>query len=591
MGSLQSIDLLVFLVYFVIVAGYGYWVYSRKKKATVSASHDYFLAEGSLTWWAIGASLIASNISAEQFIGMSGNGFFVGIAVAAYEWIAALALIIIAVWFMPVYLKNKIYTMPQFLKTRYNETVSLIMAIFWLLLYVFVNLTSILYLGAIAISGLIGPEYLHAVMLALAVFSLVITLGGMKVIGYTDVIQVAVLIIGGFATIYFALTIVSERFGVGGGAIAGFKTLMTQAPDHFKLMLDKPTEASSQEDINKYLILPGIAMYFAGQWIVNLNYWGCNQYITQRALGADLHTARKGILFAGFLKLMMPIIVMLPGIAAYVLHTGGHLPELRGMDDAYSAILGFLPPGLKGLAVAALTAAIVASLAGKLNSIATIYTLDIHMKYFKKNSGFDLKQSVGADLASPERINNPTPAQQQHSAKTEKEMVWIGRVVAAISIGIAVIFEWKDMLGIAGEGGFTFIQKYTGFISPGVFAMFILGMFWKRTTGAAAVAGLLTGFGMSIFFNSFAVPLFGSETILYTAYRNSEGVYEIPFLINMGWAFFFTMVVMIGLSLFGPKVNPKAFALDKQMFKLQPSIVVMIVVTLFILAAIYAKFW
>lgn len=567
MGSLQPIDLVVFLIYFGVVSFYGYWIYAKKKKESISASHDYFLAEGSLTWWAIGASLIASNISAEQFIGMSGNGYFVGIAVAAYEWIAALALIIIAVWFMPVYLKNKIYTMPQFLKTRYNETVSLIMAIFWLFLYVFVNLTSILYLGAIAISGLIGPEYLHAVMIGLAVFSLIITLGGMKVIGYTDVIQVAVLIIGGFATIYFALTIVGEKFGVGRDAIAGFKTLMQQAPDHFHMILQKPTAASSQEDVNKYLILPGIAMYFAGQWIVNLNYWGCNQYITQRALGADLETARKGILFAGFLKLLMPIIVMLPGIAAYVLHKNGHLEGLRGMDDAYSAILGFLPAGLKGLAVAALTAAIVASLAGKLNSIATIYTLDIHIKYFKKKTAAATGEGA------------------------EKNMVWVGKVVALVSIALAVIFEWKDLLGIGGEGGFTFIQKYTGFISPGVFAMFLLGMFWKRTTGTAAVAGLITGFVLAIFFNSFAVNLFGHETILYTAFKNNDGVYEIPFLINMGWAFFFTMVVMIGLSLAGPKVNPKAFALDKEMFKVSPQILAMIVVTLLILIALYVKFW
>ncbi len=567
MSGISTFDILIFVVYFVLVSGYGYWVYNKKKKTSITASHDYFLAEGSLTWWAIGASLIASNISAEQFIGMSGNGYFVGIAVAAYEWIAALALIIIAVWFMPVYLKNKIYTMPQFLKTRYNESVSLIMAVFWLLLYVFVNLTSILYLGAIAISGLIGPEYLHIVMIGLAVFSLIITLGGMKVIGYTDVIQVAVLIIGGFATIYFALTIVSEKFGLGRDAIAGFKTLMQQAPDHFHMILQKPTAATSQEDVNKYLILPGIAMYFAGQWIVNLNYWGCNQYITQRALGADLQTARKGILFAGFLKLLMPIIVMLPGIAAYVLHQNGHLPGLRGMDDAYSAILGFLPSGLKGLAIAALTAAIVASLAGKLNSIATIYTLDIHMKYFSKGN----KNLTGE--------------------KAESSMVWIGKLTAFISIAIAVIFEWQDMLGISSEGGFTFIQKYTGFISPGVFAMFILGMFWKRTTGTAAVAGLLTGFLLAIFFNSFAVPLLGNETILYTAYLNKDGIYEIPFLINMGWAFFFTMAIMIGISLGGPKVNPKAFELDKEMFKLKPSILIMIVVTIFILAAIYVKFW
>ena len=498
---------------------------------------------------------------------MSGNGYFVGIAVAAYEWLAAVALIIIAVWFIPIYLKNKIYTMPQFLKRRYNETVSLIMAIFWLLLYVFVNLTSILYLGAVAISGLIGPEYLHTVMVALAVFSLIITLGGMKVIGYTDVIQVAVLIIGGFATIYFALTIVSEKFGLGKDAIAGFNELMKQAPDHFHMILDKPTAASSQEDVNKYLILPGIAMYFAGQWIVNLNYWGCNQYITQRALGADLETARKGILFAGLLKMMMPIIVMLPGIAAYVLHKNGHLPGLTGMDGAYSAILGFLPSGLKGLAIAALTAAIVASLAGKLNSIGTIFTLDIYLKYFKKKTA----ESTGESA--------------------EKNMVWIGRMVALVAITVAVIFEWKDFLGIGGEGGFTFIQKYTGFISPGVFAMFILGMFWKRTTGTAAVAGLITGFVMAIFFNSFAVSIFGHETFMYTAFINSKGVYEIPFLINMGWAFFITMAVMIGISLTGPKVNANAFELDKTMFKLKPSIIAMIVSILLILVALYAKFW
>jgi len=562
MNNLPIKDIIVFITYFILIAGYGYWVYRRKKKASITASHDFFLAEGSLTWWAIGASLIASNISAEQFIGMSGNGFFVGIAVAAYEWIAAVALIIIAVWFIPIYLKNKIYTMPQFLKTRYNETVALIMAIFWLFLYIFVNLTSILFLGAVAISGLIGPEYLHIVMIGLAVFALIITLGGMKVIGYTDVIQVAVLIIGGFATIYFALTIVSEKFGLGRDALAGFNTLLKEAPDHFHMILNKPSADSSQEYINKYLLLPGLAMYFAGQWIVNLNYWGCNQYITQRALGADLQTARKGILFAGFLKLLMPVIVMLPGIAAYVLNKSGHL-EVRGMDSAYSSILGFLPAGLKGLSIAALTAAIVASLAGKLNSISTIYTYDIHKKYF--NKGIE-----------------------------ENSQVWMGRMVAVVAILISLMFTWEDLLGIGGEGGFTFIQKYTGFISPGVFAMFILGMFWKRTTGAAAVAGLITGLVLAIFFNNYAVSVFGHETFLYTAFRTIEGgkeVYQIPFLINMGWSFFFTVLIMVGFSLAGPKINSKAFELDKSMFKLSPSIIAMIVVTLLILTTLYAKFW
>jgi SSS family solute:Na+ symporter len=270
---------------------------------------------------------------------------------------------------------------------------------------------------------------------------------------------------------------------------------------------------------------------------------------------------------------------MLPGIAAYVLHKNGHLEGLRGMDDAYSAILGFLPSGLKGLAIAALTAAIVASLAGKLNSIGTIFTLDIYLKYFRKKPAAD------------KDISSTTAIADAHREGEEKNMVWVGRMAALVSIVLAVVFEWKDLLGISGEGGFTFIQKYTGFISPGVFAMFILGMFWKRTTGAAAVAGLITGFVMAIFFNSFAVTVFGHETMMYTAFKNNDGVYEIPFLINMGWAFFITMAVMIGISLTGPKVNPKAFELDKSMFKLKPSVIAMIVFTLLILTALYVKFW
>ena len=566
MNTLALSDKIIFVFYFIIVASYGYWVY-RKKKNDVSASQDFFLAEGSLTWWAIGASLIASNISAEQFIGMSGEGFFVGIAVAAYEWIAALALIIISVWFIPIYLKNKIYTMPQFLKTRYNESVSLVMAIFWLFLYVFVNLTSILYLGAVAINGLLGGDYLHVIMIGLMLMALLITLGGMKVIGYTDVIQVAVLIIGGFATVYMALQIVDQRINgaLAGSAITGFKTLLSQAPEHFKMILPKPNNtdmsAAGQLARDKYIVLPGIAMYFAGQWIVNLNYWGCNQYITQRALGAKLETARKGILFAGFIKLFMPVIVMLPGIAAFVLYKNGQLPGFEGgKDGAYSAILAFLPVGFKGLAIAALTAAIVASLAGKANSIATIFTLDIYKKYLNK-------------LAD------------------EKKMVWTGRLTVLVSMVVAVIFTWQDLLGIGGEGGFTFIQKYTGFISPGVFAMFILGLFWKRTTGAAAMAGLITGFVLSIFFNNYAVGIFGTENIMYTAYLNKNGSYEIPFLINMGWSFAITVTTMVAISFAGPKVNPKAFEIDASMFKVSKSTLILIVITLMLLSALYVKFW
>ena len=573
-NGLSTADLIVFLLYIIIVGGYGIWIYRQKSKASADTK-DFFLAEGSLAWWAIGASLIASNISAEQFIGMSGDGFFVGIAVSAYEWFAAIALIIIAVWFMPIYLKNKIFTMPQFLKTRYNDSVALIMTIFWLFLYIFVNLTSILYLGAVAINGLLGGNYLHEIMILLMLFALIITLGGMKVIGYTDVIQVAVLIVGGLATTYLALTIVSDKFGSGGSAWAGFLDLMNQAPDHFQLMQPKPSLTSTtinqpeNLEIQKYVILPGVMMYLAGQWILHLNYWGCNQYITQRALGADLKTARSGILFAAFLKLMMPVIVMLPGIAAYVLYKNGHLPQMGGgsKDGAYSAILGFLPSGLKGLSVAALTAAIVASLAGKANSISTIFTLDIFKKYFNKNAD-------------------------------EKKLVWTGRLAIVSAMLVALIFTWKDTLGIGGEGGFTFIQKYTGFISPGVFAIFILGMFWKRTTGTAAMVGIIAGFLLSIFFNSYAVQLLGKETILYTAFEYQKidngivkTITEIPFLISMGWAFFFTVAIMGAISLVGPKVNEKAFIFEKGMFKLDPRSIILIVAALMFLSALYAKFW
>lgn len=567
MRNLDTKDILVFLFYFVIVASYGYWIYRRKKK-TVSDTKDFFLAEGSLTWWAIGASMIASNISAEQFIGMSGNGFRLGLAISAYEWLAAVSLIIVAIFFMPIYLKNGIYTMPQFLKQRYNEGVALVMAVFWLFLYVFVNLTSILFLGALAINNLTGGSGFHVIMIALALFALIITLGGMKVIGYTDVIQVIFLIFGGLAATYLALTLVSEKFGYGKDIIAGFDQLLKRAPDHFNMIFDKPGPGSSTKDINNYVSLPGLAMLAAGQWIANLNYWGCNQYITQRALGADLKTARKGILFAAFLKVLMPVIVVVPGIAAYVLHQNGELQkemltlgEFRE-DNAYSAILNFLPAGLKGLSMAALTAAIVASLAGKANSIATIFTLDIYKKYIKKDA-------------------------------EDKKLVWMGRITVLTAMIIAIIFTWDDWLGIGGRGGFEFIQKYTGFISPGIFAVFLLGFFWKRTTSLAAIVGILLAFPLSILFNSYLPAIAGYDTWLYTAYPNAEGVYEIPFLVSMGWIFFFIVVIMVILSLLDPasKTNPKAIVYDKGMFAVSPGMWAMILIILGIITAIYIRFW
>ena len=560
-------DYLVFLIYFLLVAGYGLYIYRKKKSAENSAS-DFFLAEGQLTWWAIGASLIASNISAEQFIGMSGNGFRLGLAISSYEWIAAIALIIVAVFFMPVYLKNRIFTMPQFLKTRYNETVAMVMAIFWIFLYVFVNLTSILYLGTLAINNLTGGEHFHLIMIGLACFALIITLGGMKVIGYTDVIQVVVLIAGGLMTTYIALTVVSEKFGLGKDALAGFNQLLTSAPEHFTMVFDKPTAGSTQAEINNYASLPGLAMLVAGMWIANLNYWGCNQYITQRALGADLKTARTGILFAAFLKLLMPVLVVLPGIAAYVLYKNGDLQSemlTNGAfreDNAYSAVLGFLPTGLRGLSMAALTAAIVASLAGKANSISTIYTLDIYKKHFNKIS-------------------------------SEKKMVWMGRVVVIVSLLIALVVNWNDSLGIGSKGGFEFIQKYTGYISPAIFPVFLLGFFWKKTTSKAAIAGIIGGLLLAILFDKFLPGIAGNETFLYTAYATGTGSFEIPFLIQMGWVFLFTTLLIVIVSLLDVAGREKGNALevDTKMFRLSKQHWFLITVILLITVALYVRFW
>ena len=342
MNTLHTADYIVFFGYFMVVFTYGYYVYQRKRSTSIS-SREFFLAEGSLTWWAIGASLIASNISAEHFIGMSGSGFAIGLAIATYEWMAAATLIIVAIFFIPLYLKNKIYTMPQFLATRYNDKVSTVMAIFWLLVYVFVNLTSIIYLGAIAINSISNLSF-ELCIFGLCVFAIFVTLGGMKVIGYTDVIQVAVLVVGGLITSYLALTLLSEKFGFGSNAWKGLVLLKDNAESHFHMILGK--------DHNYYKDLPGISVLIGGMWINNLNYFACNQYITQRALGADLKTARQGLLFAAFLKLMIPLIAVLPGIAMYVLYQKGMfqtemVDELGVLkpDHAYPTLMNLLPAG------------------------------------------------------------------------------------------------------------------------------------------------------------------------------------------------------------------------------------------------------
>jgi len=549
-------------VYFFIVAGYGYYVYKRKQTKSVSASHDYFLAEGSLTWWAIGTSLIASNISSEQFIAMSGNGFKMGLAIATYEWMAALTLIIVAVFFIPVYLKNKIYTMPQFLSERYNGDVAMIMAVFWLLLYVIVNLTSILYLGALAINGISGIQ-LDLCMYGLAFFAIVIALGGMKVIGYTDVIQVVFLIFGGLVTTYLALDKVAELNGQH-GMVQGFNYMMDQSGDHFKMILHR--------DNPSFPSLPGLTVLFGGMWIVNLNYWGCNQYITQRALGADLKTARSGLLFAGFLKLLMPIIVVLPGIAAYVIYMkGGLQTQLLGADGilnpdkSYPVLLNLLPVGLKGLSFAALTAAVVASLAGKVNSISTIFTLDIFKKKIRPNA-------------------------------SEKQMVRVGKITVLVAMLVAVIIA--PFLGIDKKGGFEFIQEYTGFVSPGIFAMFILGFFWKKTSSNAALFATIGGFVLSVFFkflpqlmNLEFLSQYGFATLVEQ--KDKTMAYEIPFLDRMGFVFVICVALMVVISWIDHKrgLKVKGLEIDTKMFKVSNGFAVGSMIIIGLLVALYSIFW
>lgn len=556
MNALHQTDYLVFLFYFILVAGYGIWVY-RRKKAKEASSKDYFLAEGSLTWWAIGASLIASNISTEQFIGMSGSGFKMGLAIASYEWMASVTLIVVAIFFMPVYLKNKIFTMPQFLQVRYNDTVAMIMAVFWLLLYVFVNLTSILFLGALAISSISGISF-TVCMLALGFFAVLITLGGMKVIGYTDVIQVFFLILGGLAATYIALNLVAEQNGTS-GILNGLSVLREKADDHFHMIL-KPDNPSFTD-------LPGLTVLIGGLWIANLNYWGCNQYITQRALGADLKTARNGLLFAGFLKLIMPVIVVLPGIAAYVMHQQGYFQtELLqdgevNPDRAYPVLLNLLPVGLKGLSFAALTAAVVASLAGKANSIATIFTLDIYKKKINTEAG-------------------------------EQKMVNIGRISIVAAMILAMIVA--PFMGIDKKGGFQYIQEYTGFVSPGVFAMFFLGFFWKKTSSNAALFATIGGFVLSIIFKF--MPNYVDLSWLASsgyAVANGEGVFEIPFLDRMGIVFLICLVGMYFISMNDIRkgVQTKGLEVDRSMFKLHPAFVVGVLILFGIIAALYTILW
>ena len=548
--GLETPDYVIFLIYFVIVSSYGYWIYKNKGKQSAD-SKDFFLAEGSLTWWAIGASIIASNISAEQFIGMSGQAFQLGIAISVYELLGGVSLIIVAVYFLPMYLNNKIFTMPQFLAKRYDNRLATIMAVFWLFLYIFVNLTSIIYLGGLSLEKMTGFSFMTCAIF-LTVFAVIITLGGMKVIGYTDVIQVVCLIFGGLATTYLALDLLSNKVGTGAGVFEGLKLIAEKADSHLH-MIFKPNQYQVHDGkggfIDAYKQLPGIMMFIiGGQWVNNLNYFGCNQYMTQRALGADISTARNGVLFAAFMKMLMPFIVVLPGLAAYVIfQENADASIVNGItqngivkpDNAYPVLLNLLPVGLKGLAFAALTAAIVASLAGKANSISTIYVLDIHAKFFNKNL-------------------------------TEKQTVWTGRVAIVIAFIIALIVS--PLLANFGQA-FEYIQVYTGYISPGILSIFLLGFFWKKATANGALTAAILSIALS--------------AVIANLYP------EFPFLNRMGVVFWICSLVHVIISLIEGKGKDQenAFEVKKEWFKVDRTFAIGAIVVVAIFTIIYTIFW
>lgn len=517
---LESLDLTVVAIYAAVLLFIAHWV-SREKDGHRKDTKDYFLAGRSLPWWAIGASLIAANISAEQIIGMSGSAFVMGIAIASYEWMSALTLVIVAKYLLPVFLKHQIYTMPQFLEQRYDHRVSIVLATFWLGVYVFVNLTSILWLGALAINTITGLDITYAVIL-LAVFAAAYSLyGGLKAVALTDIIQVVLLVLGGLLIAYISMNEISG----GTGVVAGFKMLVAQAPDKFDMILSK--------DNPHYMSLPGISVLVGGMWIMNLSYWGFNQYIIQRALAARSNAdAQKGIMFAAFLKMLMPVLVVLPGIAAVIL-----TPDLTAPDKAYPEVMKLLPVGIKGLVFAALIAAIISSLASMMNSISTIFTMDIVA---------------------------------HHSKRSEQQLVTIGRVTSLSALIIAVIIA-KPLLGNFSQA-FQYIQEFTGLFTPGIVAIFLLAIFWKRTTANGA---LWAAIGSAVF---------------------SVGCYfywpSLPFIDRVGLAFVLcTLLGMLVSQLEGKDDHPKAIdysAVDTSTssgFNLASLVIVLM------LTGLYATWW
>ena len=536
-GGFGILDYIIFFGYALLILGVGLWV-SKEKDGKQKNAEDYFLASKSLPWWAIGASLIAANISAEQFIGMSGSGYALGLAIASYEWMAALTLIVVGKYFLPIFIEKGLYTIPEFVEKRYSTNLKTILAVFWIGLYVFVNLASVLYLGSLALETIMGIPMVYGV-LGLALFAAAYSLyGGLSAVAWTDVIQVIFLILGGLVTTYLAVNSVSN----GNGFLIGMKNIYQAAPQKFAMIL----EPSNPE----YKNLPGIGVLVGGMWVANLYYWGFNQYIIQRTLAAkSLKESQKGILLAAVLKLILPIIVVIPGIAAFVMIKDTAMYESFKPDNAYPWLLQLLPSGLKGLAFAALTAAIVSSLASMLNSTSTIFTMDIYKQYIRPNAN-------------------------------DKETVNTGRISAAVALLVAGIMA--PLLGGIDQA-FQFIQEYTGVVSPGILAVFMLGLFWKKTTNKGAIIGTLSSIPIAMYFK--VAPKGWSN--------NSFFLNDIPFLDQMGYTALITMVVIVIASHIQNrgKKDIKGIEISKETFKTSPLFNVISFAIMLILTALYAIFW
>lgn len=547
--SLSGLDLMIVAGYAVTLIGMALWV-SREKAGHKKDSTDYFLAGKALPWWAVGASLIAANISAEQIIGMSGQGYVVGLAIAAYEWQAAIVLLIVAKYFLPIFLERNVYTMPQFLDQRFGGGVKSIMAVFWIALYTAVNLTSVLWLGGLALNAVTGMAVLPA-MIALAAFAVVYSLyGGLKAVAMTDIVQVVVLIVGGLLITWISLGLVAD----GGGAWLGATRLIDEIPGHFEMIF-----SSSHPN---YSDLPGIWTLLGGLWVLHFSYWGFNQYIIQRALGSkSLSEARKGLAFAAGLKLLIPVIVVVPGIAALYLAQNGMLDQAvldERPDSTYGILMTLVPTGVRGLVFAALIAAIVSSLASMMNSISTIFTMDMY--------------------------------RSMRPEKSEQHYVGVGRIAAFSAMLIALVLAQPFLGGM--ESAFQTIQEYTGFVAPGVVAVFLLGFFWKRTNTMGAFALLISSVGLSFLFWLLANPaaVGGAGSSMLAAI--GLAALDLPFVVRI-WIVFLLCVgigVLVSLLTGKPAVN-RPVELSGIRFATEPVFNLAGLVIIAILVAIYVRFW